>query len=127
MANKVRGEVDVELDGNTYTLRPSWQVVEKIERELGGVLGIMNRVKEGNVRIDEIAFIIYAGLEGNKTQKTPSFKDVHQIVFDTGFVNYISVVSSFLVGAVGGSKNIGEAEEKGGKPPEKKQEETQTT
>ncbi len=67
MTNAVRGEIAVELGGQSYTLRPTYAAIARAEALAdAGIVKIANRLFEGDVRMSDIAAIVCAGI-GDET------------------------------------------------------------
>lgn len=58
-AEELRGEVDIELDGQRFVLRPSWQAVRKIEGLLGrALIPLAMQAEQSALNQDELAIIV---------------------------------------------------------------------
>lgn len=59
LADELRGEVDIELDGQRFVLRPSWQAVRKIESMLGrALIPLAMQAEQSALNQDELAIIV---------------------------------------------------------------------
>lgn len=55
MANEVRGEVEIELGGKRYSLRPTYGALAEIENLTdAGLIKLAGRFQEGDIRIKDI-------------------------------------------------------------------------
>lgn len=65
-ANPQRGEVDILLDGKSYPMRPSYETMVAIEKELGSLMAVARRFRsegEGGITIREAAVIVTEGVK----------------------------------------------------------------
>lgn len=66
MHNPWRGEIELELQGRQFVLRPSFQAISQLEQTLGcGILCLVRRMQSGDVRLGDIVAIIEAGICGS--------------------------------------------------------------
>lgn len=102
MANRQRGEVNVELNGARYTMRPSFEALAEIEDRTGvGLLGLMLRIRDH--RTTDIVTVIYAGVaigHGTKIKEN----DVRNAVVEKGVHHYIEPVTDFAMQALYGDE-----------------------
>jgi hypothetical protein len=65
MANSFRGELEIELAGVKYTLRPSFQGLLEIEDKCGcGIMELVHYVSQGKITTKQSVGIIYGGIIG---------------------------------------------------------------
>lgn len=65
MANKQRGEEALKLLGKEYILRPTFEALCEIEDKLDiSIPNLIGRFEAGNIRIRDLAVIIWAGVHG---------------------------------------------------------------
>jgi hypothetical protein len=84
MANLQRGEVEIKLRGQAYTLRLTHEGIAAAEVAGGmGLIGISMRVSERKHGFREIAALIFGGLLGGG-HKELSFEQVCQAVLEAG-------------------------------------------
>lgn len=108
MANKVRGEVEVELGGKRYTLRPSFEAMAEAESILGyGVVKVATRFIRGEHGVREVAAMLYAGMVGSGAREM-SFNEVGAAVVKAGLGNLSKPASQFAFEMLKGDE---EAEE----------------
>lgn len=62
MANRLRGEVDIMLDGQSYCLRPTFAAIMEIEDRLGGVVPLAVRAAKGDFGLRDVSVVIWATL-----------------------------------------------------------------
>lgn len=90
MADIDYGQVDIDLDGEVYTLKPTPGAMQKIDRQFGGLRGAMQQVQA--LSLDAISAIIVAGagLGQRQAQAIPA------LVFAAGLINVTGPVSDYL-------------------------------
>lgn len=70
--NKLRGEVEIELAGEKWTMRPTFEALSNIEGKLNrSIPEITKAHREGSVRVTEVAVIIWEGLIAANDGKPP--------------------------------------------------------
>jgi len=116
VANRLRGEVELEIAGKTWTLRPSFAAICEIEDQtrmtIEDVFGIgLAR----NLGVGMTAIIIHAGIRAAHGDDAPSFaelgdalvehgyKKTHAPLVEPGAANYLGYggLVLFLTGAMG--------------------------
>ena len=96
MTNPMKGETTIELAGAQHTCRLNVDALIKIETALDmGVLKITQRLSEGDVRLNDLAVVLYHALRGGGKDVTE--RDVKQLIQDSGIVGATSQVASLLV------------------------------
>jgi hypothetical protein len=102
MANKARGEMDLILGGERYTMRPSFEAIAEIEDLTGkGLLALAIKLGEGNGTTKEMAAVIYSGLKGAGSKL--SFEEVGEKVIRAGITKLSAPMGEFLRLALQGS------------------------
>ncbi len=113
MANTKRGDVDIEIGGVTYTMRPSFEAICEIEHLTGlKILPLASDLSSGNIGMESVAQIIYAGIGGYDKKSRPSFKEIGNEVKAAGLIKMAGIVTNFIVSAIGGDDEKPEASEK---------------
>lgn len=112
MANKHRGEVDVELCGKTYTLRPSFSANCEFE-DLSGttIFEALQGLRNSKAPMRMIAAAIWAGIRGanpGKERECPSFSDVGEMVYKAGPGAVLTTVLQYLANAIAGEEALEE-------------------
>ena len=95
MANKLKGEHNIELAGKDYKCRLTIDAIMQIEDACNcGILKLATRMGEADIRMSEIINVLLPALRGggNDLQR----KDVIQIVQDAGIVKATTVVANLL-------------------------------
>jgi hypothetical protein len=103
------GDVDIELDGETVTLRPSLRAAQAISRQNGGIRGALRGVTD--LDFDIITSIIAVGL-GRKPA------EVEDAVYRTGLPELVEGVTTFVAVIANGGKPAKGGEAKGNPPTE---------
>ncbi len=112
--NDLRGEIAITFgegtDAKSFVLRPSFSALRKLETHIGmGVLALVQRLGQKDVRITDLAAVVWAGIIGSKIKDPPSLDDVGDMIYEKGMVNVIPVVGSFLTAAITAGHGEGEA------------------
>jgi hypothetical protein len=58
-ANPLRGEAAIVVDGETLTLRPSFEALVAAEEELGPLFTLVERAADGRLSLNEIAALFW--------------------------------------------------------------------
>lgn len=96
MANPLRGEVDVELDGCRYTLCLTLGALAELEAALGGedILALAERFERGRLSARDLIRIIGAGLRGGGSDVTD--EAVSAMKTQGGAAGYVGIVAQLL-------------------------------
>lgn len=87
VADPLRGEADVELAGKKYVLKLTLAAMRQAETKADTSWQMLiNRAFSGELRIDDIAAIIWAGMIGSGVNDPPEYEAVAEMVFDEGLV-----------------------------------------
>jgi hypothetical protein len=92
MANKERGEVEVSLNGSTYIMRPTHNVITEIESRLGiGIFRVASRLRMADYWFTDISVIICEGIKGGvlDPKEALSQDDVSRMIAEKGLDDYI--------------------------------------
>lgn len=118
MANKQRGEVTLELVGDKYTLRPTFEALCELEDMLNiGILDIVAILHSGDVRLKFISAVTWAGIRGYSKDEAPSYEEVGEMVLKTGLTDVMSqsieedgqgALATFLLNGVTGDDGLPE-------------------
>lgn len=66
MANRHRGEVEIKLGGDTYTLKYGWTAVAKIETVTGLTIAeVADRLRSGNFHGATLVAVVWAMLQAH--------------------------------------------------------------
>ena len=104
MANRHRGEVEVDLGGKTYALRPTFQALAEIEDKTGtNLVTLARRFADGDIGVRDVAVVLWAGMgEG-----APSLDDVGRLVVERGLDTLIGPAAGFVAAVFVGSSKGG--------------------
>lgn len=114
-ANAHRGEIAIRLDAD-YVLRPDFEAVAAIDEQLGSVLDAARDAAGGKISYRVAAVVICEGLKasgrasGDRALQAVNLRRVQELIFDVGLLTVLEPVSRFLVAAVMGGVEPGEAE-----------------
>lgn len=111
------GEVQVEIDGKQYTMRPSYYAAKTISARYGGIMGALQRV--GNVDVEVIVDVVCIGLGYNQNKRAP--EEFKEKVWQAGFTDETSRLiercASYLRLLSGGGRPLPEGSDHPGDPP----------
>jgi hypothetical protein len=110
--NKLLGELEIELGGKKYVLKPTFEALQLMEDKSGRTLSQLVRVfLTSNAGIKDVAAVVYGGLygaNGNKSAGIPKYEDVGELIMNDGAVNLFGPCG-MLVGCAYSGKTIDEA------------------
>jgi len=95
MANKLKGEVNIELAGNDYKCRLTIDSIMQIEDSCNcGIIKLATRMGEADIRMSEIINVLTPALRGggNDLQR----KDVMKLVQEAGIIKATTAVANLL-------------------------------
>ncbi len=101
MANEQRGEIELKLGDETYTLRPTFEALCAIEGRLGaGVLEIAERMAARRIGFREVAAIIFetAKAGGHKLDEAK----VGEAILEVGLLAVVAPILGLLRRALSG-------------------------
>ncbi len=107
MANKLRGDVTLDVGHEVWVHRPTFTAIVKIEERLGGVIGVARRAANGEFGVNDVAVILWATFLSN-TGKSPSLEDVGEVVIRLGMAKASPVVRQILTNILTGDADSGE-------------------
>lgn len=114
MANPHDGEVTLTLSGREVTLRPTFEVMVKIEQATGrGMVALARQFATMNFGYSEAAAIIASAAIGDPR---PTHEQVGTALMRTGLAAVAAPLTEFLEYAVTGGRPAGAAEEGETKP-----------
>jgi hypothetical protein len=96
MANRYRGEIDVELDGRAWRMALTLGVLAELEdRFRVASLGeLVARLASGNLASAELAAVLAAGLRGGGQEVTE--QEVARMQSPDGTAGYLKIVTRLL-------------------------------
>jgi hypothetical protein len=101
MANRLRGETDISLNGKSYRLRPTFAAIMEIEDRLGGVVPLAARAAKGDFGLRDLAVVIWATLNAVEDQRM-SLEEVGAAVLGRGLAAVTPAVRDVLMQILGG-------------------------
>lgn len=89
----ILGELEIELGGKKYTLKPTFGGAAMIEEKSGKTITeIFNLWKKGNFGVKDIASIIYGGMYGkNNDMELMPFDTVGTLVMKDGYMKFATL------------------------------------
>lgn len=100
MANEKRGEIELKLNGSTYTLRPTFRAFAEIESRVGPLFDVWGRVQSGS--LVSVATIIWSAVTDGGRERRPTLDEIGQAVMDVGLSELSKPIGEFLVGPTTG-------------------------
>lgn len=96
MANPLRGEINAELDGRTWTLCLTLGALAELEDRLEapGLAALSQKFAGGDLTAADLQAIIYAGLRGGG--HTVSYDDVAEMRIEGGIDGYVELAARLL-------------------------------
>lgn len=92
--NPQRGEVEITLGGQSYTIRPTFQVLSSIEGALGcGTLAVVQRWTRGEIAVTEVAQILFQAL---RPMKGPALNKIGEMLMREGYQHHIAPLVNFM-------------------------------
>ena len=96
MTNPLKGQIQIELAGDTYTCRLTVDALISIESVLDkGILEFTSQLSQANVRVGEIAVILLHALRGGGNDFDE--KKVKSLIQQSGIVASCTQVATLLV------------------------------
>ena len=95
MANKLKGEVNIQLAGNDYKCRLTIDAIMQIEDSCNcGIIKLATKMGEADIRMSEIINVLIPALRGggNDLQR----KDVLKLVQEAGIIKATTAVANLL-------------------------------
>ena len=89
----MRGEAEIEIGGQTFLLRPSFENLVAAEEEIGSLFALVERASEGAITVSEITALLWHCIEPGPR---PSREDVGKAVLECGLVEAIKPVRTIL-------------------------------
>ena len=95
MTNPLKGEIEIELGGQTYKCRLTIDSLVKIEDELdAGILELASDIAEAKVRMRTLITVLRFALRGGGNDFDD--KKIKQILSTTGLIESSTVVANLL-------------------------------
>lgn len=102
MTNLIRGEIEAELDGESYNLCLTLGALAALESAFGAsdMLALAGRFEQGRISSEDAIMIIGAGLRGAGNEK--SDKQVSAMKSANGAAGFVAIVARLLTATFGG-------------------------
>lgn len=102
MANEKRGELDIEINGNEYTIVLTIDVILKIQGILGHNILTFFHNSIMTTSAELWAKLVREGMKGAGADPLPSLKDLEKKYIMMGELNAVNALSSWLEPAIYG-------------------------
>lgn len=122
MANKLRGEVTLKLDGKNYTLRPTFGTLCELEDAYEApILRIMEDMRGGKIRLSGLAKVIFSGVHGFDHETEITVEQIGELIVKDGLLkvmeqkgeNGINPITQYILnGVLGGEEDGGKGSQK---------------
>lgn len=99
-ANKERGEAAIVIAGKSHLLRPSFAALVAAEEELGPLFALVERAGEGQLRLSEIATLLWHCLDD---RNDVSREDMGEAVIQAGLAKASAPLRVLLAQILQGS------------------------
>ena len=94
---------DLTLDGKTWSLRPTFDALVRIEQSLGvGIVPLLYRYQSQQYGITDVTRILYEGIRAAHGNETPQFADLGEAVLRAGLPDCSTVAMDLLTDALNG-------------------------
>lgn len=108
MANKFRGEVEIEVGSEKFTLRPTYTAVVEIEARLDRTLGdLVVSTRTRGLTLFEMTTIVWAGASAANPKLDLTLEQMGDKIFASGIIKTLThgdsknTLARFLIGALG--------------------------
>lgn len=96
----VKGSKIITLGGKEYELVPSFRGLQEIEKKAdAGLVSILSRAAKKDIRVTDMAAVIYGGMLGNRAIKQKDrleFEEIGDLITEHGMMGIVSDVLLFL-------------------------------
>lgn len=104
-ANARKGEVEVEFDGKTMTMRATFDCMTRIEQQTGErLVPLLTRFTQGDLGYRDAAIIITEGLRAGSEAGGANLKAVGEEIFSKGIAAFTEPCVRLLHLGVGGPR-----------------------
>ena len=102
MANRQRGEIPIKLNGQEYSLRPTFQAMCNIADRTGAhsLILLSRRMLDGDIRFLDLAIIIQEGIKASG--KDLDLDIIGEAIVEEGLVEFSKPIMEFIRIAVEG-------------------------
>ncbi len=99
--NKHRNEVVITLDGTDYTVRPTFDLIAKIEGAFGGCLTLAQEIAQNQWSVTKVAGVIAIAVKSSGCRMKE--QEIMELVFEEGPTSFLPVILDLCTGALQGS------------------------
>ena len=109
MANAIRGELDIELNGSKYKTKLSLNSLIVLERELGrSLIKVTQDLQTGDLPLVEIILILKTALKGGGAEIGET--ELKQLIWEAGYVTALGEVAKVITNSIIGDDAEGKLE-----------------
>jgi len=98
------GNVEIEIGGNTFVLKPNLKAAQTISRQTGGIRAALTAVSSFD--LDTITTVIALGLNWDSKAAAA----LPEMVYETGVGSLVAPVTKYLVILANGGRPVGDDE-----------------
>lgn len=110
MANTIRGELDIELNGSTYKTKLNLNSIMVLERNLGrSLIKVTQSLSTGDLQLSELLQVLQTALKGGGNDLSDA--DIKKLVWEAGYVNSLSAVGEILTNSLTGDEELNEGKQ----------------
>jgi len=107
MTNPLKGEIEINLGGETYKCRLTIDSLVKIEEELDkGILELASDISEAKVRLKTLLVVLRYALRGGGNDYDD--KKIKEIISTTGIIGTSAVVAQLIAQSLTDPNELGE-------------------
>ena len=107
MTNPLKGEIEIELAGQTYKARLTIDAIVSIEQAVGcGIIKLATKMSEGDISVGDMMAVLLPALRGGGNDFQA--KDVQKLIQDSGIVKATQVVATLLTSVLTPDEGVDE-------------------
>jgi hypothetical protein len=95
MTNPYRKEVIFSVDGKDHTIRPTFDLIAKLENDHGAFPAIARRVSKADLGFVDLAVMFHTMLGGAVSRES-----VQNAVVEQGYTDVLKTLEAFLMGVL---------------------------
>ncbi len=100
MANAYRGEIAIKVDGVDYVIRPTFDLIAKIENEVGPILFMSAKVRTAAFKLVDIARLIQVAVSQCENKPKDPARFLERLV-EIGLIAQVDNASAILAALLG--------------------------
>ena len=110
-ANKARGEMDLEVDGRSFVLRPSFETLSKIEDVTNrGTVELIGQIRDQTISMKNIVLVLWMAAKGSKNRDVPGIEKFGEAIRrGMGLASAGLVALGFLSSSISTDEQLEEA------------------